>query len=265
MRVAHVARDAAQVRVALHERLEDLVLLLIARLQRYAVLEVALAVVVLVLPQMIRLDAQQDIDIRQAPGAEVARLLPRPQLAAEVAVEADRQPLFLRHAQHVHDELAAIRPQRRGDAAQVQPVKALQQRAKVVVREVILRQGAVLAVIDDLARADAVARLQIVRAQPVGGRLLRGGEDHRRAVDVVGAQHTHRALAEAVVGHDRKERAVHAEIGQRQRDVGLAAAIAGFKARSHADLLVVGRRQTEHDLAHRDELLSLGFPHEQRI
>ena len=75
--------------------LEDLVLLLIAGLQGYAVLPVALAVVVLILPQVIGLNAQQNIHIGQAFGAEVTGFLPAPQGGAEIAVEADGQTLFL--------------------------------------------------------------------------------------------------------------------------------------------------------------------------
>ena len=73
-----MAGDALQVGVALNEVLEDLVLLLVAGLQGYAVLPVTLAVVVLVLSQVIGLNAQQHIHIGQALGAEVAGLFPGP-------------------------------------------------------------------------------------------------------------------------------------------------------------------------------------------
>ena len=89
--VAHVAGDALQVRVALHERLEHFVLLFVAGPEGNAVFHVAFAVVVFVLPQMVGLDAHEHIHVRQALGAEVARLFPGPQGAAEVAVEADGQ------------------------------------------------------------------------------------------------------------------------------------------------------------------------------
>ena len=265
MGVANVPRDAFEVRIALDKALEDFVLLLVAGLHRHAVLHVAPAVVVLVAPEVIRLDAQQDIDIGQALRAEIARLLPAPEHAAEIAVKADRQPLFLGDAQHIQHQLAAIRAERRGDAAQVQPVKALQQRAQIDVRKIVFGHGAVLAVVNDLAGADAVARLQVIRAQTVGRRFLRRGQDHRGAVHVVGAQPAHGALAEAVAWHDGEERAVHAEVGQREGDVGLAAAIAGLKPGGHADFFVVRRRQAKHDFAHRDEFPAVFHVLQKRI
>ena len=257
--VAHMAGDALEVRVALDEVLENLVLLLVAGLQGHAVLPVALAVVVLVLPQVVGLDAQQHVHIGQALGAEVAGFLPGPQGGAEVAVEADGQALLLGHLEHIQNEGTAVGGQCRGDAAEVQPVEAVQQGVQVHLREVVLGDGAVLAVVDDLGSADAVAGLEVVSTQTVGRGLVRLGEDHGRAVHIVGAQPAHRALAQTVVGHHAEEGAVHAQVCQRQRNVGFAAAIAGLKAGRHADLFVVRRGETQHDLAAGDELLPVGF------
>ena len=254
--IADVAGDALQAGVALDEVLEDFVLLLIAGLQRHAVLPVALGVVVLVLPQVVGLDAQQHVHIGQALGAEVAGLVPGPEGGAEVAVEADGQALLLGFLEHIDDEAAAVGGQSRGNAAQVQPVEALQQLVQIDLREIVLGDGAVLAVIDDLGGADAVAGLEVVCTQTVGGRLIRLGEDHGGAVDVVGAQPAHGALAEAVVRHDAEEGAVHAEVCQRKGDVGLAAAVAGLKVGGHAELFVVRRGQAQHDLAAGDEFRS---------
>ena len=254
-----MAGDALQVGVALNEVLEDLVLLLVAGLQGHAVLPVALAVVVLVLPQVVRLDAQQHVHIGQALGAEVAGFLPGPQGGAEVAVKADGQALLLGHLEHFQDQAAAVGSQRRGNAAEVQPVEAVQQGVQIHLGEVVLGDGAVLAVVDDLGRADAVAGLQIISTQAVRGGLVRLGEDHGGAVHVVGTQPAHRALAQTVVGHHTEEGAVHAQVGQSQRNVGLAAAVAGFKGRCHTDLLIVRRGQAQHDLAAGDEFLSGGL------
>ena len=147
----------------------------------------------------------------------------------------------------------------------MQPVKAVEQLVQIDLRQVVLGQGAVHTVINDLAGADAVAGLQIVGAQTVAGGLLFGGEDHRRAVYVVAAQPAHSAFAQRVVGHDAEEGGIHAEVRQRQRDVGLAAAVAGFKAGCHADLFVVRRGQTEHDLAAGDKFLAVGLAAEDGI
>ena len=70
--------DALEIRPALHEGLEDLVLLLIAGLERHAVLEVAFGVVLLVAPEMVGLDAEEHVHIGQALGAEIAGLVPGP-------------------------------------------------------------------------------------------------------------------------------------------------------------------------------------------
>ena len=72
------------------------------------------------------------------------------------------------------------------------------------------------------------------------------------------------ALAQ-IVGHDDEEGGIHAEVRQRQRDVGLAAAVAGLKAGCHTDLLVVRRGQAQHDLTTGDELLAIGFAAKDRI
>ena len=253
--VADMAGNALEVGIPLDETLEDLILLLVAGLQGHTVFPIALGMVGFVLPQVVRLNAQQDIDVGQALGAEITGFLPAPQGAAEVAVEADGQTLPLGDFEHIEDQAAAVGSQSRGDAAQVQPVETVQQAVQIHLREIVLGDDAVLAVIDDFGGADAVAGLQIIGTQTVGRGLVRLGQDHRGAVDVVGAQPAHRAFAKAVVRHDAEEGAVHTKVGQCEGDVGLAAAVACLKARCHSDLFVVRRGQTEHDLTTGDEFL----------
>ena len=247
--------DALEIGPATHEGLEDLVLLLIAGLQGHAVLPVALGVVVFVLPQVIGLDAEEHVHIGQQLGAVVPGLIPAPEQGAEVAVKAHGEALFLGLFDAGQDKVGAALGQGGGDAAQMQPVIALQQRIQVHPGKVVFGDGTVLAVIGHLAGADAVAGLQIVGAQAVGGGLLRAGEDHRGAVHVVGAEHAHRALAQGVVGHHAEEGAVDAQVCQGQGDIGLAAAVAGLEAGGHPDLLIVGRGQAQHDLPEGDEFL----------
>ena len=122
-----------------------------------------------------------------------------------------------------------------------------------------------LAVVDDLGSADAVAGLQIISTQTVRRGLVRLGQDHGGAVHIVGAQPAHRALAQTVVGYYAEEGAVHAKVCQCQRNVGLAAAIAGLKSGCHADLFVVRRGQAQHDLTTGDELLAIGLAAKDRI
>ena len=66
VRITHMAGNALDVGVTVDKMLEDLILLLIAGLQGDAVLPVALGVVLLILPQVVRLNAEQYIHIGQA-------------------------------------------------------------------------------------------------------------------------------------------------------------------------------------------------------
>ena len=263
--ITHMAGNALEVGIAGNEMLEDLVLLLIAGLQGHAVLPVAFGMILVVLPQVVRLNAKQHIHIGQALGAEIAGFFPAPQGGAEIAVEADGQALVFGDLEHIQNEGAAVGCQCRGDAAQVQPVVAVQQSIQIHLREIVLGNGTVLAVIDDLGRADAVAGLQIISTQTVGRSLVRLGQDHRGAVHVVGTQPAHGALAQTVVGHHAEEGTVHTKVSQCQCNVGLAAAVAGLKAGCHTDLLVVRRGQAQHDLTAGDEFLAGGIVAKDRV
>ena len=88
MGIAHMPGDALDVGIALDEVLEYLVLGFVAGLQGNAVLPVALRMVVFILPQVVGLDAQQDINVRQAQGAVIPCFLPGPELGTEIAVKA---------------------------------------------------------------------------------------------------------------------------------------------------------------------------------
>ena len=163
-----MAGNALEVGVAGNEMLEDLVLLLIAGLQGHAVLPVALAVIVVVLPQVVGLNAQQNVNVRQALGAEIAGFLPAPQVERKLPSKLTVRPFLLATL-----SISMMRPRQlgpvRGNAAQVQPVVAVQQSVQIDLGEVILGNGTVLAVVDDLGSADAVAGLQIISTQPVEG------------------------------------------------------------------------------------------------
>ena len=265
MGVAHMAGNALDVGVTVDKMLEDLILLLIAGLQGDAVLPVALGVVLIILPQVVRLDAEQYIHIGQALGAIVAGLLPRPEGGTEIAVKADGQPLLLGGLEAAQDKVGAVAVQCRGNAGQVQPVKAVKQRIKIDLAQVVLGQSAVHTVIDDLAGADAVAGLKIIGTQTMAGGLLLGGEDHRRAVYIVAAQPAHGAFAQRVVGHHAEEGGIHPKVGQCQRNVGLTAAVAGLKGGGHANFFIVRRGQSQHHLADGDEFLRAVVAHQDRI
>lgn len=159
---------------------------------------------------MVRLDAKEHVDVRQASGAEVARLLPRPERRAKVAVEADCQAFLFRSFQTIEHEPGAAWRQRGRDAAQVQPVKVFQQGIEIDGGKVEFGNRAMLAVVRHLAWTDAVAGFQIIRSQTVRWRLFRCREQDGRAMHVVAAQHADSRLAQAVVGDDGKERAIDA-------------------------------------------------------
>ena len=251
MGIPHVPRDAFQVRIPLREGLEDLILLLVAGLQRHSVLQVPLGRILRIPVQMIGLDSHQHVHIGQALRAVVPGFLPGPQGGAEVPVKGHRQPQLLRRLQHVQRQLRAVFPQRRGDAGKMQPGEILQQRLQIHPGKIIFRDGRVLPVIDHLAGPDPVSRLQIIGPQPVGGRLLRPGQDHGRAV--VAPQRPHRALPQGVVRHHREEGGINPQVRQRQGDVRLRSPVAGLKAVGHPDLVIVRRGQPQHDFPHGDE------------
>jgi len=62
----------------------------------------------------------------------------------------------------------------------------------------------------------------------VGGGFLFGRKNHECAVDIIAAEHPHGTLAQGIVGDNAEKGAVDPQVCQGQRDVGLAAAIAGL-------------------------------------
>ena len=87
--------------------------------------------VIIIFPQMIRLNAEEHIYVWQAFGTKISCLFPCPELAAEVSVKADGDSFFFCNTQAVHNQLAAVWGKRRSNAAQVQPCKAVQQSVQV--------------------------------------------------------------------------------------------------------------------------------------
>lgn len=100
-----MAGDAFQIRIALREPLEHLVLLFVAGLEGDTVLPVPQAVVLLVPPQVAGLNAQQHVHTGQALGTIVPSLLSSPQFGAEIAVKADNKSLLLCLLETVQGEL----------------------------------------------------------------------------------------------------------------------------------------------------------------
>ena len=147
----------------------------------------------------------------------------------------------------------------------MQPVKAVQQGVQIHFGKVILSKSGVLAVVSNLAGADAVTGFQVIGAQTMGRGFLRGGKDHRGAVHIIGAQPAHRTFAQRVVGHHAEKRAVHTQVGKSQGNVGLAASIAGFKVGSHTDLFIVRRGQAQHDLTNRNKFSRAVVMQEQGV
>jgi len=260
-----MAGNALDVGIALDEVLEYFVLLLVAGLQRDTVLPVTFGMVVFILPQVVGLNTQQNVYIRQALGAVISCLFPGPQLAAEVAVIAGGDAHFLGNFQAVQDKVSTGLVQCGSNAGNMEPGVAFQQGVDIHLAQVVLRDGRVLAVIGDLGGADAVTGFQIVGAQTVGGSFLWGGEDHRSAVNIVGTEHTDSALADGIVGNHGEEGGVDAQIGQSQCNIGFTAAVSCLKFIGHTDFLIVGGSQTEHDLADGDEFVIALEVGEQRV
>ena len=167
--VPNMAGNALQVGVAGGKRLEYPRLLLQRGLQGDPVLPVAFFVILLVLSQVVGFNAQQHIHIGKAAGAEVPCFLSGPQGAAEVAVKAHGHPLFLRHLQADKDQIRAVFAQRRGDAAQVQPVMPIQQTLHVQTAVIIFHKRTVLAVVNHLTGTNAKAGFQKINTQTMAG------------------------------------------------------------------------------------------------
>ena len=241
--------DAGQIRVFFQKMLEDFVLLFVGRLERNPVLPVAQTVIAVILPEMIRFNAEQDIDIGQALGAEIPGLFPGPERGTEVAVKGHGQPLLMGNAQHVKDQTGTVGRERGRYAAQVQPVKVGKQVLQVHLGKIKFGDGGMLPVIDDLTGADAVAGFQIIASQPVGRGLLGRGQNHRRAVHIIGTQPAHGTFSQSVVRHHGEKGGIDPKIGQCHGDIGLTAAVAGLEGCGHADFLIVWRGQTEHDFS----------------
>ena len=248
--------DAFDIGILLHKGLEDLVLLLVRRLQRNSVLIVSLGGIVVILIKVVGLNAEEHVHIGKAFRAEIPCLVPCPEKASEVSVKADFKSHLLCCLHQADHKLRAAFTKGRRNAAQMKPVKSFQQFSSIDLRKIIFCDRAVLAVICNFTGTDPVAGLQVIRSQPVGRRLLFVGEDHRRAVHVIASKHADRALAEGIVGHHCKEGTVHTQICQCQRNIGFTSAIACVKTVRDADLAVIGRRKPQHDLAKCNKLLS---------
>ena len=124
----------------------------------------------------------------------------------------------------------------------MKPVKAIQQTIQIDLSEIVFCDGAVLAVICDLAWPDTVARFQIIGSHPMCRCLLRCAQNHRRAMDIIAAQHPYCTFAQAIIGDHTEKSAVDPQIGQGQRNIGFAAAVAYFKRSSDPYFIIVWRR-----------------------
>ena len=131
VRIAYMAGDTLNVGVALNEALEDLILLFITGLQRNTVLPITQRMVIFVLPQVIRLNAQQNIYIRKALGTVVPGFLPTPELGAEIAIEAGGEPQFLGHLQTFQNKIGTGFVQRRSNTGHMEPGETAQQSGNV--------------------------------------------------------------------------------------------------------------------------------------
>ena len=183
-------------------------------------------------------------------------LPPSPQLAAEITVKAGGETQLLGGFQTVENEISAVLIQRGSNSGDMQPGKAFQQCPEIHLAQIILGNSGVLAVIGDLAGTDTIAGFQIISTQPVGGGLLRGRENDGGTVDIIGPEHTDGALADGIVGNNGEEGGIDTQVRKRQSNIGLRAAVGGFEFVGHADFLIIGGCQAEHDLTDGDKLMA---------
>src|SRR5699024_5179803 len=165
-----------------------------------------------------------------------------PQIAAEVQVGADLHAARLCGFQRIHEHCLHFSVERRGDAAEVEPVIAFERRVKSVIGPGGLFKAGIFAVVYDRGAADIESLFKEICPHALTLQV-----DMPR-FDVIAFEHGYSPPAEAVVRKGSDHRDVHAGSGKAHCDVHFAAAdvdvemagslesIGGFGAEPHHDL-----------------------------
>ncbi len=172
---------------------------------------------------------------------------PLPQLLPVVQVAGHGDPLFLAGLHRLEGHLRRPLGDGRRDPRGVEPGDPVEDAVPVEVPGLHLGDGRPGAVVDDLGRPHGGARLGVVHAEAAA----RPPDEAR--VHVEGAQLPDHGVAHGVLRGRRDVGHVLAVVGQGNGHVGLGAPEGGDEAVRLEEHLVVGRRQTQHDLSERDE------------
>ena len=176
-------------------------------------------------------------------GHSLASLLAGPQLAAVVQVAADLHAVSLSSLAGLQADLNNVCTQSRGDAGEVEPVHALEDLIPIKVGGLSQLDGTVGTVVD----ADGTT-LRSTLLVVVDANAIAAAGDHA-GVNAVTAQAVDSGLTDCVCGELSNESCVQTVVGQRNSNVGLAAAEGELQAVSLNKALIVERLQTDHQFA----------------
>ena len=176
-------------------------------------------------------------------GHGSAGLLTGPQLAAVVQVAADLHAMSLSSLAGLAADLDNVLAQSRGDAGEVEPIHALKDLLPIKVGRLSQLDRAVSTVVDADGTTLRSALLVVVDAHTVTA-----AGDHA-GINAVAAQAVDSGLTDRVCGELGNEGCVQAVVGQRNSNVGLAAAEGELQAVSLNETLVVEGLQTDHQFA----------------
>ena len=199
----------------------------------------------------------QDVDHGHDLAHDAAGFLAAPEVLAVVEVAGHGDAVGLCGLDRGERLPGRALGERRGDAGEVEPIRAGEHRVPIQVSRGDLRDGGALAVIDDLGRAHGDALFVEVDAHAAA--LAR---DPAR-VHAKGAQLVDGGVADGVCGQERDKGGIQAVVGQGDGRVGLRAAVDHVKAAGLGKALEPRRGETEHDLAECDDSLHC-VPHPLR-
>jgi len=184
-----------------------------------------------------------DVNVLAQVGHGSAGLLTGPQLAAVVQVAADLDAMSLGSLAGLAADLDDVLAQGRGDAGEVEPVHALEDGIPVEVGGGGQLDGGVCAVID----ADRATLRSTLLVEVDADTVTTAGD--LAGVNAVAAQAVHSGLTDGMSGQLGNEGCVDAVVGQRNSNVGLAAAEAELQVVGLNEALIVERLQTDHQFA----------------
>ena len=177
---------------------------------------------------------------------EGTRVAAAPQRFAVVEIEADRHALCARSGERGGQSCHRPVPQRRRDPGCMEPARAFQDLGPVDVAGIDLSQRRTSAIVYHAHRAQIGAWLDKVQPQP------RATAHDPIGPHALSLQRFERRIAEGACGETRDVVGPHAEVAERDGDVGLRAAEECLQRRRLEQPLLARRTEPELHLAERD-------------